>query len=206
MSGAKKPSARDSIAMRGPSRQITAALMAGGDAPAAMARARSAMTRPSAPSAMPASVSGRPGLSRVAGDWAEILRWRRHRSLLGARVKGLELAQHGGVVVAGMSRLAADPGIEVGIRHFDQPLEIVQRRLVECVDMGIGKAADDQIGLAHAAPPGPEQKLLAAAHPGLRSIVPSWFGSRKRRKPGRGRGSAAGRQAREAGHPVASGA
>ncbi len=27
--------------------------------------------------------------------------------------------------------------------------------------MGIGKAADDQIGLAHAAPPGAEQELLA---------------------------------------------
>ena len=70
MSGAKKPSARDSIAMRGPSRQITAVLMAGGALPAAMARARSAMTKPSAPSAMPASVSGRPGFSRAAGDWA----------------------------------------------------------------------------------------------------------------------------------------
>ncbi len=36
MSGAKKPSARDSIAMREPSRQITAMLIAGGLAPAAI--------------------------------------------------------------------------------------------------------------------------------------------------------------------------
>jgi antitoxin CptB len=55
-----------------PSDYDTAVLMAGGALPAAMARARSAMTKPSAPSAMPASVSGRPGLSRWAGDWAEI--------------------------------------------------------------------------------------------------------------------------------------
>jgi len=47
-------------------------IAAGGFARAAIERARSATTRPSAPSAMPASVSGRPGLSRAAGDWAKI--------------------------------------------------------------------------------------------------------------------------------------
>src|ERR1700730_18970021 len=81
--------------------------------------------------------------------------------LLGARVKRFELPQHGGVVVRRDVALAADPGIEVGIRHFDQPLEIIQRRLVQRADMGIGEAADDQVGLAHAAAPGAEQKLLA---------------------------------------------
>ena len=69
MSGAKKASARESIAMRAPSRQTTATLIAGGAAPAAIERARSAMTNPSAPSATPASNSGRPvrGAAPVSG-------------------------------------------------------------------------------------------------------------------------------------------
>src|ERR1700730_18096584 len=81
--------------------------------------------------------------------------------LLYAGVHRFELPQHGGVVIGRDIALAADQGIEVGIGQFDQPLEIVQRRLVQRADMGIGKAADDQIGLAHAAAPGAEQKLLA---------------------------------------------
>src|SRR5258708_6249299 len=51
MSGAKNDSARASAAIRGPSRQITKALVAGGLVRAATARARSEMTKPSAPSA-----------------------------------------------------------------------------------------------------------------------------------------------------------
>ena len=58
-------------------------------------------------------------------------------------MKGFELAQHGGVVVRRNVRFAADPGIKVGIRHFDQPLEIIQRRFVKRADMGIGEATDD---------------------------------------------------------------
>ena len=65
--------ARDSAAMRCPSRQITASEIAGASLPAAMARARSASTSPSAPSATCASVSGLPGLSNSAGDFAILL-------------------------------------------------------------------------------------------------------------------------------------
>jgi len=62
MSGAKKPSARDSIAMRGPSRQITAVLMA-----RRMNRrngaARSAMTSPRRRRQCRRAVSGRRALA-----------------------------------------------------------------------------------------------------------------------------------------------
>ena len=68
-SGAKNCSARSSCCMRGPSRQTTARLTAGFFGRAAMARARSEMTRPSAPSATLASVSARPGVSSSAGDY-----------------------------------------------------------------------------------------------------------------------------------------
>ena len=74
-SGAKKVSERDSAAMREPSRQITARLIAGADGRAATARARSASTSPSAPSATPERCSGRPGASRSAGDRAGFRTW-----------------------------------------------------------------------------------------------------------------------------------
>ena len=75
MSGAKKASARASAAMRAPSRQITAKLIAGDAGRAATARARSESTSPSAPSATPARLSGRPGASRSAGDRAGFRTW-----------------------------------------------------------------------------------------------------------------------------------
>jgi len=56
-------------AIRWPSRQITASDMAGASLPAAMARARSASTSPSAPSATWDKVSALPALSNSAGDF-----------------------------------------------------------------------------------------------------------------------------------------
>ena len=71
MSGAKNANARASVAMRGPSRQITVRLTAGGTDPAATERARSASTKPSAPSATLPRTSGRPGTGRYACDLSE---------------------------------------------------------------------------------------------------------------------------------------
>ena len=51
---------------------------------------------------------------------------------------------------------ADHPGVKLGIGHFDQPLEIAEFAVVEFLDKGIGETADDQVGLAYAAPPGPE--------------------------------------------------
>ena len=68
-SGAKNSSARANCCIRGPSRQTTARLTAGGFGFAATARARSATTSPSAPSATLAKVSARPGASSAAGDF-----------------------------------------------------------------------------------------------------------------------------------------
>ncbi len=70
MSGPKKASARDSAAMRWPSRQITLSEIAGASGRAATARAKSASTSPSAPSATSDKVSGWPACSNVAGDVA----------------------------------------------------------------------------------------------------------------------------------------
>ena len=72
-SGPKKLRARDSAAIRCPSRQITASEIAGASLPAAMARARSPRTSPSAPSATCASVRAFPGFSNSAGDFLIIL-------------------------------------------------------------------------------------------------------------------------------------
>src|ERR1035437_8089616 len=88
MSGPKNASARDSAAMRWPSRQITASEIAGASGRAAMARARSASTSPSAPSATCASVSGWPACNNAAGDLAimEIAQAAEHRGVdLGGR-------------------------------------------------------------------------------------------------------------------------
>src|ERR1022692_4737688 len=70
MSGPKNASARDSAAMRWPSRQITASEIAGASGRAAMARARSASTSPAEPSATCAKVSGWPACNNAAGDLA----------------------------------------------------------------------------------------------------------------------------------------
>ena len=77
ISGPKNASARDSAAMRWPSRQITASEIAGAFGRAAMARARSASTSPSAPSATCASVSGCAGLQQCGGRFSHgaWLRW-----------------------------------------------------------------------------------------------------------------------------------
>ena len=59
--------------------------------------------------------------------------------------------------VIGRDGFGADhPGVKLGIGHFDQPLEIAELAFVEFLDKGVGEAADDQVGFAHAAPPSPE--------------------------------------------------
>jgi hypothetical protein len=69
MSGPKNANARARAAMRWPSRQMTAREIAGAPVRAATARARSASTSPSAPSATWASVSALPGRNNSAGDF-----------------------------------------------------------------------------------------------------------------------------------------
>jgi hypothetical protein len=107
--------------------------------------------------------------------------------ILALDVKRPQLPKHDRVVI-GRHRLGVHhPGIKIGIGHFDQALKIVEPGIVEGLDMRIGKAADDQIRLAHAAAPSPEQEL-AAPH-----VQPSTRPFRhhitKRQMPGRGRAS-----------------
>src|SRR4029079_8037316 len=77
----------------------------------------------------------------------------------GPHVERPQLFEHGGVVAGGRPLAADNPGVKLGIGRFHQPLEIVEACGVERGDMGVGEAADDQVHLAHAAAPGPEQNL-----------------------------------------------
>src|ERR1700682_5177640 len=122
MSAAKKASDRASWASRGPSRQPTTRLVAGGSARPATARARSATTMPLAPSATPASVSGRPGCSSSAGDRAMPALPPRAR----AEGKGAQLPQQRRVEAGRDLPLADDPGKQLRVGDVDQPLELVE--------------------------------------------------------------------------------
>ena len=191
MSGAKKPSARDSIAMRAPSRQTTAMLIAGGLAPAAIGageigddQAFGAVGN-AGERQRPARLEPFGGRLRQQGLSRELLYApsRRVCSRASWREMPMSCAQHGGVVFRGNAFVAADPGIKLGIGHFDQPLEIVERRLIELVDIDVGETADDQIHFAHAAPPGAKQELAA---PHIQSFARSFCHDVQRRQSGRG--------------------
>src|ERR1700759_5301476 len=58
--------------------------------------------------------------------------------------------------------LTADSGVEVGIRHFQQPFELSQLVVAEIGDLRVRKAAEDQVKLAGTAVPAAKQKPLAA--------------------------------------------
>ena len=63
----------------------------------------------------------------------------------------------------GVERLVAGQrGIEIGIGHLDQALELVQFGVGEVGDLGIGKPAEDEVHLAGAAMPAAKQQPLAA--------------------------------------------
>ena len=57
---------------------------------------------------------------------------------------------------------AGNPVKDVRVGTIEQGLVAVELRLVKPSQMLIGKAAEDQIGLARAAVPGSEQQPLAA--------------------------------------------
>ena len=62
-----------------------------------------------------------------------------------------------------IERLVADHrGIEIGIGHLDQALELVQFVIAQIGYLGIRKAPEDEIHLTGAAMPAAEQKPLAA--------------------------------------------
>ena len=58
--------------------------------------------------------------------------------------------------------VAGQGGIEIGIGHFDQALELGQFGVGQVGDLGVGEAAEDQIHLAGAAMPAAKQQPLAA--------------------------------------------
>jgi len=56
----------------------------------------------------------------------------------------------------------ADPVKQVGVGTFQQRLVAIELNTVETGEMGVGKAAEDEIALARPPMPGTEQKALAA--------------------------------------------
>src|SRR5215470_14412764 len=152
MSGAKKASARASWAMRGPSRQMTSRLVAGGSGRAASERARSAMTSPSAPSATLARVSGR--LDTSCSGCAI-----RSPSI---DMEVTQASEHHTVVVVRDLALAAHPSIDVVIGRIGQVLEFCQFGVGEIDDAAIGESTQDQIHLTGATMPRPVEQPSAA--------------------------------------------
>src|SRR5262245_58660478 len=149
MSGAKNATARESCAMRGPSRHTTSRLVAGASGLAATARARSAMTRPSAPSATLDSVSGRPATSCSAGERAIV-------SL--AAMERAQPAEHHAVISVGNLTRAGHPGIDVRVGRVRQVFELGELDVAHVDNAGVGEAVHDQVHLAGAAMPRPVEQ------------------------------------------------
>ena len=187
MSGAKNDSARASAAMRGPSRQTTSALVAGACVRAATARARSEMTRPSAPSATLASVSGRSGASSSAGDW---LKSSPSLSARACKWKSRTRRNIGVSCSAGTSACAGHPGQQVVSRCASSRCSYWSSSAsLKLADMGVGEAAHDQVGLADAAMPGPEQQPPPpGSRPSLDRVLPVMRCSNAKSPAGAGRG------------------
>ncbi len=140
-----------------------ARLVAGASARAATARARSAMTSPSAPSATLASVSGRPRRSDAAGDFAIIAspppRWK-------SRSRRNSAVSNSG----GTSSSAGHPGEQIAVRHFHQPLELVEFAVAQSCRCA-ASAKRPMIRSISRMPRCQERNSsCAGAHPGLRSI------------------------------------
>src|SRR5215203_365737 len=128
MSGPKKEMPRASAAIRLPSRQTTARLIAGALPRAAIARARSERTSPSAPSATLARVSALSVDSSSAGDFVEDLGIRLWASGLDvtAHVEITQLAKQRRIEILRRLVFAHHPGIEITVRHIEQLFVFVE--------------------------------------------------------------------------------
>jgi hypothetical protein len=73
-------------------------------------------------------------------------------------VKIPDAVEHRGVVLGWNCRDPGHPGQQIGFERFQQLLVLIKFGIAEALDMRIGKPAHDQIGLAGAAMPGPEQQ------------------------------------------------
>src|ERR1035437_9619789 len=109
-----------------------------------MARARSASTSPSAPSATCASVSGWPACNNAAVDLAIM--------------EIAQAAEQRGVDLGGRQLRAVHPGENLLVGNLEPGLVFIELGVAQLRDMRIGKAAEHQIHLANAAVPGAEQQ------------------------------------------------
>lgn len=147
---------------------------------AAIARTRSLITRPSAPSATLASVSGRPGLSCSAGERATF------SPFVASKLEVAQTAEQCAVVVRGRHS-ARNPGIEHVVGNIAEPLEFIEFGGRQVRDRGICKPPHDQIHLAHAPMPRAVQQPPSAGIKSVARTCASCHDSSKRQKPGRRR-------------------
>ena len=85
---------------------------------------------------------------------------RLHASLI--RAKRLDAVEQAVGIFRRRRHLAGQRGIEIGIGHLDQMLELSQFVVREIGDLGVGKPAENEIHLAGAAMPAAKQQPLAA--------------------------------------------
>ena len=184
MSGPKNASARDSAAMRWPSRQITASEIAGASGRAAMARARSASTRPSAPSATCASVSGCAGLQQFGGRFQPSRSFGRRDGSRRSRRNSarVDLGRHG--------FRAVDPGENLLVGHVEPALVFVEFGLAQVRDSArrqSGRAPDPSRGCRDASERNSNRRRRASS-PSLEICVRSSYAPTPKTRTGPGAG------------------
>ena len=161
--------ARESIAMREPSRQTTARLIAGEDAPRQrpgpdrggqdLRRHRRCRTEVAAGRVEPFGRRACRGVCRS-------LTAPPSRSGSGCGRGRFQLGQHGGVVFCRRAFRASNPGVKLDIAGLDQVLEVIEAPIIELFDMDIGKPADDQ-SISRTPRRQARTKACAGAHPVL---------------------------------------
>ena len=98
---------------------------------------------------------------RAAGDQRSGGRFRHHRASAAVDVEVAQPAEQRRVELGRDCDFPGHPGEQVAVGHLHQPLELVDFDFGQVRDRCVGKAAHDQVHLAHAAVPGAEQNLAA---------------------------------------------
>ena len=92
-------------------------------------------------------------------------------------VKSDDFAQQGRVPLGRRRRHASQPAQKFGVGQIEQGFEFIEFGANERIDAGVDEAADQNIELAHAAPPGADADALATDFVFCRRIVRQRRGS-----------------------------
>lgn len=75
--------------------------------------------------------------------------------------KGLERVHNRAVKLVRSWFLANDPGVDISVIFIEQTFKVVDFGRRQPIKSGVGKTAQDEVGLLEPAPPGPDPQLLA---------------------------------------------